>query len=138
MRLTIENASATFVHLVNTITGTEFTQTKTAVIGDTRCQSIKRHEGTGTTVDYSFTLALIETGRDASGEQLYDMRVIANRTVNLPWSQGNRTSISSVAISDQSPIDLNNLGLAIEHCIDRLTEQAEVLSQHVRSEVAYV
>jgi len=138
MRLTIENASATFVHLVNTITGTEFTQTKTAVIGDTRCQSIKRHEGTGTTVDYSFTLALIETGRDASGEQLHDMRVIANRTVNLPWSQGNRTSISSVAISDQSPIDLNNLGLAIEHCIDRLTEQAEVLSQHVRSEVAYV
>jgi len=138
MRLTIENASATFVHLVNTITGTEFTQTKTCVIGDTRCQSIKRHEGTGTTVDYSFTLALIETGRDTSGEQLHDMRVIANRTVNLPWSQGNRTSITSVAISDQSPIDLNNLGLAIEHCIDRLTEQAEVLSQHVRSEVAYV
>ena len=138
MRLTIENASATFVHLVNTITGTEFTQTKTCVIGDTRCQSIKRHEGTGTTVDYSFTLALIETGRDASGEQLHDMRVIANRTVNLAWSQGNRTSITSVAISDQSPIDLNNLGLAIEHCIDRLTEQAEVLSQHVRSEVAYV
>jgi len=138
MRLTIENAPETFVHLVNTITGTEFIQTKTAVIGDTRCQSMKRHEGTGTLVDYSFTLAILETGRDASGEQLHDMRVIANRTVNLPWSQGNRTTITSVAISDQSPIDLNNLGLAIEHCIDRLTEQAEVLSQHVRSEVAYV
>ena len=138
MRLTIENAPATFVHLVNTITGTEFTQTKTCVIGDTRCQSIKSHEGTGTLVEYSFTMAIIETGRDASGEQLHDMRVIANRTVNLPWSQGNRTTITSVAISDQSPIDLDNLGLAIEHCIDRLTEQAEVLSQHVRSEVAYV
>jgi len=138
MRLTIENAPDTFVHLVNTITGTEFTQTKTCIIGDTRCQSIKRHEGTGTLVDYSFTLAILETGRDASGEQLHDMRVIANRTVNLPWSQGNRTTITSVAISDQSPIDLNNLGLAIEHCIDRLMEQAEVLSQHVRSEVAYV
>ena len=85
MRLTIENASATFVHLVNTITGTEFTQTKTCVIGDTRCQSLKRHEGTGTLVEYSFTLAIIETGRDASGEQLHDMRVIANRTVYLPW-----------------------------------------------------
>jgi len=138
MRLTIENAPDTFVHLVNTITGTEFTQTKTCIIGDTRCQSLKRNERTGTLVEYSFTLAILETGRDASGEQLHDMRVIANRTVNLPWSQGNRTTITSVAISDQSPIDLNNLGLAIEHCIDRLTEQAEVLSQHVRSEVAYV
>jgi hypothetical protein len=138
MRLTIENAPATFVHLVNTITGTEFTQTKTCVIGDTRCHSVKRHEATGVVVDYSFTMAIIETGRDAAGEQLHDMRVIANRTVNLPWSQGNRTTITSVAISDQSPIDLDNLGLAIEHCIDRLTEQAEVLAQHVRSEVAYV
>ena len=138
MRLTIENASATFVHIVNTITGTEFTQTKTCVIGDTRCQSIKRHEGTGTLVEYSFTMAIIETGRDAAGEQLHEMRVIANRTVNLPWSQGNRTYITSVAISDQAAIDLNNLGLAIEHCIDRLMEQAELLSQHVRSEVAYV
>ena len=138
MRLTIENAPATFVHLVNTITGTEFTQTKTCVIGDTRCHSVKRNEATGVVVDYSFTMAIIETGRDASGEQLHDMRVIANRTVNLPWSQGNRTTITSVAISDQSPIDLDNLGLAIEHCIDRLMEQAEVLSQHVRSEVAYV
>ena len=138
MRLTIENAPDTFVHLVNTITGYEFTQTKTAVIGDTRCQSVKTNERTGALVDYSFTLAILEVGRDAAGEQLHEMRVIANRTVNLPWSKGNRTYITSVAISDQSPIDLNNLGLAIEHCIDRLMEQAELLSQHVRSEVAYV
>lgn len=33
---------------------------------------------------------------------------------------------------------LNGLGLAIEHCIDRLSEQADLLCQHVRSEVAYV
>jgi len=138
MRLTIENAPDTFVTLVNTITGHEFTQTKTAVIGDTRCQSVKTNERTGALVDYSFTLAILEVGRDAAGEQLHEMRVIANRTVNLPWSQGNRTYITSVAISDQAAIDLNNLGLAIEHCIDRLMEQAELLSQHVRSEVAYV
>ena len=67
-----------------------------------------------------------------------EMRVIANRTVNLPWSKGNRTTITSIAISDQSPIDLTGLGLAIEFCIDRLSEQADVVSQHVRSEVAYV
>ena len=138
MRLTIENAPDTFVTLVNTITGYEFTQTKTCVIGDTRCQSVKTNERTGALVDYSFTLCILEVGRDAAGEQLHEMRVIANRTVNLPWSQGNRTSITSVAISDQAAIDLNNLGLAIEHCIDRLMEQAEVLAQHVRSEVAYV
>jgi len=138
MRLTIENASETFVHLVNTITGGDFKQSKTCVIGDTRCDSVIYNAANRTSVDYSFTLAIIETGKDAAGEQLHDMRVIANRTVNLPWSQGNRTTITSVAISDQSPIDLNNLGLAIEHCIDRLSEQAELLSQHVRSEVAYV
>ena len=138
MRLTIDNASETFVHLVRTITGGNFTQSKTCVIGDTRCASVIYNAANRTSVDYSFTLALIETGKDASGELVHDMRVIANRTVNLPWSQGNRTSITSVAISDQSPIDLNNLGLAIEGCIDRLSEQADLLSQHVRSEVAYV
>lgn len=138
MRLTIENAPATFVHLVNTITGADFKQSKTCIIGDTRVDNRVHNYETNTQVDYSFTLAILETGKDADGEQLHDMRVIANRTVNLPWSKGNRTTITSIAISDQSPIDLDNLGLAIEYCIDRLTEQAEVLSQHVRSEVAYV
>ena len=138
MRLTIENAPATFVHLVNTITGADFKQGKTCIIGDTRVDNRVHNYETNTQVDYSFTLAILETGKDADGEQLHDMRVIANRTVNLPWSKGNRTTITSIAISDQSPIDLDNLGLAIEYCIDRLTEQAEVLSQHVRSEVAYV
>lgn len=138
MRLTIENASETFVHLVNTITGADFKQSKTCIIGDTRVDNRVHNYETNTQVDYSFTLAILETGKDADGEQLHDMRVIANRTVNLPWSKGNRTTITSIAISDQSPIDLDNLGLAIEYCIDRLTEQAEVLSQHVRSEVAYV
>lgn len=138
MRLTIENAPATFVHLVNTITGADFKQSKTCIIGDTRVDNRVHNYETNTQVDYSFTLAILETGKDANGEQLHDMRVIANRTVNLPWSKGNRTTITSIAISDQSPIDLDNLGLAIEYCIDRLTEQAEVLSQHVRSEVAYV
>ena len=138
MRLTIDNASETFVHLVNIITGADFTQSKTCIIGDTRVDNRVTNYETNTSVDYSFTLAILETGKDANGEQLHDMRVIANRTVNLPWSKGNRTTITSIAISDQSPIDLDNLGLAIEGCIDRLTEQAEVLSQHVRSEVAYV
>ena len=138
MRLTIDNASETFVHLVRTITGGDFTQSKTCVIGDTRCASVIYNYETKTSVEYSFTLAIIQTGKDADGELLHEMRVIANRTVNLPWSQGNRTTITSVAISDQSPIDLNNLGLAIEGCIDRLSEQADLLSQHVRSEVAYV
>jgi hypothetical protein len=138
MRLTIENASETFVHLVNTITGADFKQSKTCIIGDTRVDNRVHNYETNTQVDYSFTLAILETGKDAAGEQLHEMRVIANRTVNLPWSKGNRTTITSIAISDQSPIDLDNLGLAIEYCIDRLTEQAEVLSQHVRSEVAYV
>ena len=138
MRLTIDNASETFVHLVNTITGADFKQSKTCIIGDTRVDNRVTNYETNTSVDYSFTLAILETGKDANGEQLHDMRVIANRTVNLPWSKGNRTTITSIAISDQSPIDLDNLGLAIEGCIDRLTEQAEVLSQHVRSEVAYV
>jgi hypothetical protein len=138
MRLTIDNASETFVHLVNTITGADFKQSKTCIIGDTRVDNRVHNYETNTQVDYSFTLAILETGKDAAGEQLHDMRVIANRTVNLPWSKGNRTTITSIAISDQSPIDLDNLGLAIEYCIDRLTEQAEVLSQHVRSEVAYV
>lgn len=138
MRLTIENAPATFVHLVNTITGADFKQSKTCIIGDTRVDNRVHNYETNTQVDYSFTLAILETGKDADGVQLHDMRVIANRTVNLPWSKGNRTTITSIAISDQSPIDLDNLGLAIEYCIDRLMEQAEVLSQHVRSEVAYV
>lgn len=138
MRLTIDNASETFVHLVNTITGGDFKQSKTCVIGDTRCDSVIYNYETKTSVDYSFTLALIDAGKNASGELEHDMRVIANRTVNLPWSGGNRTIITLVAISDRSPIDLNGLGLAIEHCIDRLSEQADILSQHVRSEVAYV
>jgi hypothetical protein len=138
MRLTIDNASETFVHLVNTITGADFKQSKTCIIGDTRVDNRVTNYETNTSVDYSFTLALLETGKDADGEQLHEMRVIANRTVNLPWSKGNRTTITSIAISDQSPIDLNGLGLAIEHCIDRLSEQADVVSQHVRSEVAYV
>ena len=138
MRLTIDNASETFVHLVNTITGADFKQSKTCIIGDTRVDNRVTNYETNTSVDYSFTLAILETGKDADGELLHEMRVIANRTVNLPWSKGNRTTITSIAISDQSPIDLDNLGLAIEGCIDRLTEQAEVLSQHVRSEVAYV
>ena len=138
MRLTIDNASETFVHLVNTITGGDFTQSKTCVIGDTRCANVIYNYETNTQVDYSFTLAILETGKDADGELLHEMRVSANRTVNLPWSKGNRTTITSIAISEQSPIDLNGLGLAIEFCIDRLSEQADVVSQHVRSEVAYV
>lgn len=138
MRLTIDNASETFVHLVNTITGGDFKQSKTCIIGDTRVDNRVTNYETKTSVDYSFTLALLVTGKDVDGELLHDMRVIANRTVNLPWSDGNRTTITSVAISNQSPIDLTGLGLAIEYCIDRMSEQADVLGQHVRSEVAYV
>lgn len=138
MRLTIDNASETFVHLVNTITGADFKQSKTCIIGDTRVDNRVTNYETNTSVDYSFTLAILPIGKDADGEQLHEMRVIANRTVNLPWSKGNRTTITSIAISDQSPIDLTGLGLAIEYCIDRLSEQADVVSQHVRSEVAYV
>ena len=80
-------------------------------------------------LNYNTLERVVETSPTEIAETLYDF---------LLGEDNLRTTITSIAISDQSPIDLTGLGLAIEFCIDRLSEQADVVSQHVRSEVAYV
>jgi hypothetical protein len=137
MRLTVDNAPSHFLNLVCTLTGAEFTECKTRVIGDTRVDRIHSDMTTGIQVSQAFTLHLIEQGKDAEGEPIHDMRVTFNRTVRLPWQQGNRTEIVSTTISGPATLDLDQLGLLIEFCIDRMLEQADTLRTAV-TEVAYV
>ncbi len=137
MRLTVDNAPSHFLNLVCTLTGAEFTECKTRVIGDIRVDRIVSDMTTGIQVSQAFTLHLIEQGKDAEGEPIHDMRVTFNRTVRLPWQQGNRTEIVSTTISGPATLDLDQLGLLIEFCIDRMLEQADTLRTAV-TEVAYV
>ena len=137
MRLTVDNAPVHFRHLICSFTGAEFSEVATRVIGDTRVDRIVEDPATGITVNQAFTLHLIEQGKDADGNPVHDMRVTFNRTVRLPWKQGNRTEIVSTTISGPATLDMDQLGLLIEFCIDRMLEQADALRTAI-SEVAYV
>ena len=137
MRLTVDNAPVHFRHLVCALTGAEFTDCATRVIGDTRVDRLTCDHTTGISVRQAFTLHLIEQGKDAEGEPIHDMRVTFNRTVRLPWQGSNRTEIVSTTVSGPASLDMDQLGLLIEFCIDRMLEQADALRTAV-NEVAYV
>lgn len=138
MRLTVDNASVNFRHLVTTITGATFEEGRTAVIGDTRVVRRISHEG-GIHLEYAFTLNVLEAGPTTPGEEpTYKTRVFATRTTWLPYQGGNSSIITSSAVSGEGTLDMDRLGLQIEECIDALTFQADMVRTAVTGEVAYV
>jgi hypothetical protein len=138
MRLTVDNAPVHFRHLVTTITGATFEEGRTAVIGDTRVERRISHAG-GIHLLYSFTLSVLEDGPTTPGEEpTYKTKVIATRTTYLPYQGGNSSNITSSVVSAECVLDMNNLGLQIEECIDALTFQADMIRTAVTGEVAYV
>lgn len=138
MRLTVDNASVHFRHLVTTITGATFEEVRSAVIGDTCVERRINHEG-GIQLAYQFTLHILEARPTTPGEEpTYKTQVIAHRHTHLPFHGANKSIITSSAVSGEAVLDMDKLGLQIEECIDGLTFQADIVRTAVTGEVAYV
>ena len=137
MRLTKDNASVHFAHLVRSLTGADFTEGKVAVIGDTRLVHSIEREG-GIRIDYSFTLTIIEVASADGSEATLEAVVSADRYVLMPWQGMNRSNIAQWSQSTKTVLDADKLSLQIEECIDGLTAQADAVRNAVRSGVLYV
>lgn len=137
MRLTKDNASVHFAHLVRSLTGADFTEGKVAVIGDTRLvHSIEREDGTR--IDYAFTLVITEVPSSDGSEPTLEAVVLADRFTFVAWQGMNRSNIAQWSQSTKAALDADKLSLQIEECIDGLTAQADALRNAIQNGALYV
>lgn len=137
MRLTKDNASVHFAHLVRSLTGADFTEGKVAVIGDTRLVHSIEREG-GIRIDYAFTLVITEVPSSDGSEPTLEAVVLADRFTFLAWQGLNRSNTAQWAQSTKAALDADKLSLQIEECIDGLTAQADALRNAIQNGALYV